>query len=312
MFKSGSSWNLVPLLTSNTKGGWEGRAESSGIKLGRRTTYLATGSCITTNHKLVNPHLGSPLVLEQATSNTDSLDSPWPRFGGSHHLPPYSILCACPWDLHSNGFFSQDSQGGVPKLFQFGLLGLWEVITPSLDLRLGWGLKQTCSSCQELSNGVLHSTYRHQNWVDSQLLVVGSQIANLTPDSSFDHNFVLQMSEWLMQGHFRYLNFKNFPTILKTPQYEVFWQLQSSSKFLKVPEDSKFPLLGVWVSSSHLPQSGVATEGLFKIDIWCNWTPTTQQTNHPFTTICFPMVWHEIHVWLGMPWILQDVTLVGF
>jgi hypothetical protein len=28
---------------------------------------------------------------------------------------------------------------------------------------------------------------------------------------------------------------------------------------MKVPEDSKFPLLGVRVSSSHLPQSGVAT-----------------------------------------------------
>jgi hypothetical protein len=33
----------------------------------------------------------------------------------------------------------------------------------------------------------------------------------------------------------------------------------SSSKFLRVPEDSKFPLLGVRISSSHLPQSGVAT-----------------------------------------------------
>jgi len=28
----------------------------------------------------------------------------------------------------------------------------------------------------------------HTSWVDSQLLVVGSQIANLTPSPSFDHN----------------------------------------------------------------------------------------------------------------------------
>jgi hypothetical protein len=38
MLKSESSWNLVPLPASSTKGGWEGRAESSGIRLGRGTT----------------------------------------------------------------------------------------------------------------------------------------------------------------------------------------------------------------------------------------------------------------------------------
>jgi hypothetical protein len=39
----------------------------------------------------------------------------------------------------------------------------------------------------------------------------------------------------------------------------VFCPLLSSSKVAGVPEDSKFPLLGVWVSSSHFAQSGVAT-----------------------------------------------------
>jgi hypothetical protein len=68
------------------------------------------------------------------------------------------------------------------------ILRTWELITPSLDLRLRWGLKQTCSSPQELSNGVLHFTYAHRGWVDSWLLVVGSQIANLTPSPTFDHN----------------------------------------------------------------------------------------------------------------------------
>jgi hypothetical protein len=46
MLKNGSSRNLVPLPTSSTKGGWKGRAKSSGIRLGRRTTYLVTQSCI--------------------------------------------------------------------------------------------------------------------------------------------------------------------------------------------------------------------------------------------------------------------------
>ncbi len=43
-------------------------------------------------------------------------------------------------------------------------------------------------------------------------------------------------------------------------QCELFWLLQSSSEFSGVSKDSKFPLLGVWVSSSHLTQSGVATQ----------------------------------------------------
>jgi hypothetical protein len=126
-------------------------------------------------------------VLGQATGNTDSLDSPRPGLGGSHHLPPYSILCASPWHLHPNGFLSRDSQG-VLKLSQFGLPPLCDVIILCPNLRLGWGLKQTCSSHWELSNGVPQSTWTHRGWVHSQLLVVGSQTANLIPDLSFCPN----------------------------------------------------------------------------------------------------------------------------
>jgi hypothetical protein len=38
----------------------------------------------------------------------------------------------------------------------------------------------------------------------------------------------------------------------------VFWHLKSSFEFSEVVEDSKFRLLGVWISFSHLPQSEVA------------------------------------------------------
>ncbi len=44
--------------------------------------------------------VGTPLVLGRAIGNTDTLDSPWPERGGSHHLPPYSILYGWPWSLH--------------------------------------------------------------------------------------------------------------------------------------------------------------------------------------------------------------------
>jgi hypothetical protein len=111
-----------------------------------------------------------------------------PNSGEATTFPPYSTLYVIPPHLHSNDIFSRDSQGGVPKLSRFGLSGLWQLITPCLDLRLGWGLKQTCSSPWELSTGVLHSTCTHWGRVDSQLLVVGSQTNNVTPSPSFAHN----------------------------------------------------------------------------------------------------------------------------
>jgi hypothetical protein len=128
-------------------------------------------------------------VLEQATGNTYSLNSSRPGLEGSHHLPPYKYFLRLPTGPTSEWLLSQDSQGGVPKLSQFGLPGLWELITPSSDLQLGWGLKQTCSSPQELSNGVLHYTWTHRDWVDSWLVMVGSHIASLTPGPSFNHYF---------------------------------------------------------------------------------------------------------------------------
>ncbi len=127
-------------------------------------------------------------MLGQATGNLDSLDSPRPGLGGSHHLPPYSILYSFPPHLHPNGSFSQDSQSGVPKLSRFGLPRLWASITSRPELGSGRGLNQSCSSRRELSNSVLHFTCMHRDRVDSRLLVVGSQIVSLTPGPYFDHN----------------------------------------------------------------------------------------------------------------------------
>ncbi len=126
-------------------------------------------------------------MLERTTGNSDSQDSPRPELGGSHHLPPYSILCASPRGPHPNGILSRDSQVEVPKFPNLGLLRLWGFITFSSDFRLIWGLKKRCISCQEISNGMWHATWTQGNRVDSRLLVVGSQIANLTLNPSFEH-----------------------------------------------------------------------------------------------------------------------------
>ncbi len=77
---------------------------------------------------------------------------------------------------------------GIPKFPKLGFPQLWSPITFCADLRLNWGLEQSFIPCQELSNDMSHATCTQENWVDSWLLVVGSQIGNLTPNFSFGHN----------------------------------------------------------------------------------------------------------------------------
>jgi hypothetical protein len=136
-------------------------------------------------------------VLGRVTGNTDTQDSPRPGLGGSHHLPPYSILCSSPRKLHPNGYFSRDSRVGVPKSRQMGFPGLWSPITLRADLGSQCSLKQSCSFRRELSNAVLHSRMKHREELDSRLFVVGSQTGNSTPGLSFGHNlcFRFQMSQ---------------------------------------------------------------------------------------------------------------------
>jgi hypothetical protein len=158
-------------------------------------------------------------VLGQATGNTDSLDSPRPGLGGSHHLPRYRNLCVRPQRLHPNGFLSRDSQSGIPKLSRFGLWGLWVTITSRPNLWSGQGLNQTCSPPQELSNAMSHSTYWCRIWVDSWLLVISSQIANLIPDPSFAHNLGCMCSNGSCEAILDIYTSRPFQ------QYEVFWPL---------------------------------------------------------------------------------------
>ncbi len=81
---------------------------------------------------------------------------------------------------------------GTPKMESrncpgFGLPGLWDIIASRPNLRSRRGLNQTCSPLGELSNAVSHSPNARRERVDSRLLVVGSQIASLTPGPSFAH-----------------------------------------------------------------------------------------------------------------------------
>ncbi len=65
------------------------------------------------NNKLVSAQLEHVWCINEPQANTDSQDSPRLEFGQSHHLPPYSTLCAQPWGQHPNVILSRDSQVGV-------------------------------------------------------------------------------------------------------------------------------------------------------------------------------------------------------
>jgi hypothetical protein len=91
-------------------------------------------------NKLVRIHSVHFQCWDTPWATLDSLDSPRPGFGGSHHLPPYSILCSSPPHLHPNDFFTWDSQRGVPKLSRFGLPRLWAFITSRPKFGSGRGL----------------------------------------------------------------------------------------------------------------------------------------------------------------------------
>jgi len=151
--------------------------------------------------------------------NSNSQDSPRLELGGSHHLPPYSIFYDYPRGPHPNGFLSQDSQVGVPKLPRLGSLRLWGPITLLTDLWWRWGLKQSCSLHREISNNMSHTTCTQGNRVYFLLLLLGSQIGNLTPGPSFGHNLCFKYSnEWCkpildiyVSRAFQWYNFSSKP-----------------------------------------------------------------------------------------------------
>jgi len=118
----------------------------------------------------------------------------------THHDPDSGEATTFPHIVFSaacrRGYIQMAQIPGIPKLESrncpeivlVGVVGLWEVISSCSNLRSQQGLKQSCSPCRDLFNAMSHTQIERQEEVDSRLLVVGSQTANLTPDRSFAHN----------------------------------------------------------------------------------------------------------------------------
>jgi hypothetical protein len=210
-----------------------------------------------TNPKLVRTHSASIWCWDKPRATLDSLDSPWPGLGGSHHLPPYSILCVTLREPHPNGTFSRDSQGGVRKLFRVELPGLWTVISPGFDLWLEWGLNQSCSSPQELFNASLHSFCKCQEEVDSRLLVAESQTVGFTPGPSFAHNLSCRCPNGSCKpilGIYTSRSFQQYKENFKARCFSFCCQA------LKLRESRRTPSSHFWECESHphtLPKVGL-------------------------------------------------------
>jgi hypothetical protein len=225
----------------------------------------------------------------------DTQDSPRPGLGGSHHLPPYSILYRSPRRLHPNGFFSRDSQVGVPKLSQVGVPGLWELITPNCRVRSRRGLNQSCISPRELFNAMSHSRIGHRKEVDSRLLVVGSQTGNLTPGPSFGHNlrfrcpneqceptldiYVTRAFQWYKERH-KPLNFDPSNRSLK------FWESTGT------PSPKVGVALGVWVFTPSHSLTLSYTPG----SMWCDSSASSWPA--PLQCLCIDSQASFLLLWL--------------
>jgi len=103
--------------------GVEGHAKTLGCILEQVTsTSIMHTNLHKTNNKLVSPWLEHFLCMDKPRTYTDSQDSPWPIFGGSHHLLPYSILNSWPWGLHPKVILCRDSQVESPKILKIETL----------------------------------------------------------------------------------------------------------------------------------------------------------------------------------------------
>jgi hypothetical protein len=72
------------------------------------------------NNMLNGAYLEHFWCTDEPRANMDSQDSPRLELGGSHHLPPYTTLCAWPRGQHPNIILSHDSQIGVLKFPKLG------------------------------------------------------------------------------------------------------------------------------------------------------------------------------------------------
>jgi len=124
--------------------------------------------------------------IVRTTSNTSFT---WlTTFGGRHHSPLYSILNDYPWGLHPNGIFFLGLISENSKIGTFVVPKTWMLISSSNQAFLEHARGLAYIPQKYIFNGVFHSLIKNHLTFALKGFVVGSQIPNLTPSFSFDHN----------------------------------------------------------------------------------------------------------------------------
>ncbi len=116
-----------------------------------------------------------------------SISFAWPiTFERIHHSPPYSLLYDYLQSYTQMTLFPE-----TPKCLKVGILivpKFWMFISSSNQNFLEHRTTITYSFQKYLSNGVLFAPIGNHLTPTLRGFVIGSQILNLTPDPSFDHN----------------------------------------------------------------------------------------------------------------------------
>ncbi len=129
-----STHSRLPTLDQGRGLCWESRDQT------RKRDQLSLCEFASKNQpREVSLAFGTLLGVGTSHMHLDTQDSPRPGLGGSHHLPPYNIICSSPWRLHPNGTNSWDSRNGLPKwtpeIVLTRLPELWTAITPDCKIR---------------------------------------------------------------------------------------------------------------------------------------------------------------------------------
>ncbi len=144
-----------------------------------------------------------------------------------------------------------------PEIVPAGLPKLWTVITPDCRVGSQRGLNQSCSPCRDLSNAMSHSRIRHPEEVDSQLLVVGSQIASLTPGPSFAHNLGCRCPNCQCEGIFDIYVSRPFQWHQEHPNARCFAPCCRALNFRESRRTPNPNFSKCWASPPHLAKVGL-------------------------------------------------------
>jgi hypothetical protein len=144
-----------------------------------------------------------------------------------------------------------------PEIVPARLPELWTVITLDCRVRSRRGLNQSCSPCRDLSKAMSHTWIGCQESIDSRLLVVGSQTANLTPGPSFAHNLGCRCPNWQCEGIFDIYVSRPFQWHQEHPNARWFAPCCRALNIRESQRTSTPNFSKCWASPPHLAKVGL-------------------------------------------------------